>query len=105
MLQYSVKLLNDSIGPDGLIPEILVYGAFPRLCFPSDKPAPGIYERSVAARKATEEMTLRFALRQLKAALRSRNGPETANIKNTTLGYNLLVYRTKTIHGKDHSSY
>ena len=41
VLQYAVKAVNDSVGPDGLVPTLLVYGALPRLGLPTDKPAPG----------------------------------------------------------------
>jgi hypothetical protein len=30
-LQMSFKAINDSIGPDGLVPTLLVYGAYPRM--------------------------------------------------------------------------
>lgn len=29
ILQYAIKSLNDSVGPDGLVPTLLVYGALP----------------------------------------------------------------------------
>jgi len=32
VLQYAIKSLNDSVGPDGLVPTLLVYGALPRVC-------------------------------------------------------------------------
>jgi len=35
VLQYAVKSLNDSVGPDGLVPTLLVYGALPRYISPN----------------------------------------------------------------------
>ena len=55
-LQAAVKALNDSAGPDGLIPTLLVYGALPRLGFPTDGPSPTTIERAVAVRKATKQL-------------------------------------------------
>lgn len=95
VLQYAVKSLNDSVGPDGLIPTLLVYGALPRLGLPTDKPSPGTLDRAVAVRKASEQMSRYFAKRQLRDALRSRNGPDVSEIHNAPLGSKVLVYRTK----------
>lgn len=70
LLQSSVKAINDSVGPDGLVPTLLVYGALPRLGLPTDKPTPSIYQRARAVRKTTEEMSKYFAKRQVTDALR-----------------------------------
>lgn len=43
MLQITVKAVNDYIGSDSLVPTLLVYGALPRLGFPSEKPTLSIY--------------------------------------------------------------
>lgn len=56
VLQYAIKSLTDSVGPDGLVPTLLVYGVLPRLGIPTDNPAPGVYERATAVREATETM-------------------------------------------------
>jgi len=37
----AVKVLNDSIGPNGLVPTLLVFSAFPRM-LDSNVPAPSI---------------------------------------------------------------
>ena len=37
----AVKAINDTAGPDGLVPTLLVFGAYPRLTN-SDPPSPGI---------------------------------------------------------------
>lgn len=93
-LQYAVKSLNDSVGPDGLVPTLLVYGALPRLGLPTDKPAPGTMERAVAVRKASESMSRYFARRQVRDALRTPNGPNVTDIHQAPLGSHVLVYRT-----------
>ena len=38
-LQIAFKAINDSAGPDGLIPTLLVFGAYPRMT-ESDAPSP-----------------------------------------------------------------
>lgn len=55
-LQINVKTANDSIGPEGIVPTLLVYGALPRLGLPSEKPTPSTFQRVLALRKATEAM-------------------------------------------------
>lgn len=55
-LQTAVKCIIDSVGPDGLILTLLVYGAIPRLGIPYEKPAQNIYQQASALRKATEEI-------------------------------------------------
>lgn len=43
-LQAAVKAVNDSVGPDGLVPILLVYGALPSLGVQTDPPALGTYD-------------------------------------------------------------
>lgn len=92
-LQMSVKAVNDSVGPDGLVPTLLVFGALPRLGLPSDPPTPSTFKRAVALRKATAAMSKHFAARQVRDALSTRNGPDVTDIHNTPVGAPVLVYR------------
>jgi hypothetical protein len=55
MLQMAVKAVNDTAGPDGLIPILLVFGIYPRL-LPSLPPFPFLIIRANAVRKAMTEM-------------------------------------------------
>eukprot|EP00171_Calliarthron_tuberculosum_P009423 IDg9423t1 len=72
-LQYAVKAVNDSVGPDGLVPTLLVYSALPMLGLESDTPSPSMEKRSSAIRKATN--LLSKASRSNKCEMRSE--PET----------------------------
>ena len=45
------KAVNDSAGPDGLVPTLLVYGVYPRLT-DTDPPAPIVIQRATAIKKA-----------------------------------------------------
>eukprot|EP00171_Calliarthron_tuberculosum_P002038 IDg2038t1 len=94
-LQYAVKAINDSVGPDGLVPTLLVCGALPRLGLPTDKPAAGTFERAIAVRKASEQMSRHFAQRQVRDALNTPNGPNVQSIHEAPLGSHVLVYRIK----------
>jgi hypothetical protein len=46
-LQMSFKALNDSAGPDGLVPTLLVFGAFLRIA-ELDAPLPNVSQRAAA---------------------------------------------------------
>ena len=47
----AVKALNDTIGPNGLVLTLLVFGTFPRM-LELDPLAPSITKRAAAIRKA-----------------------------------------------------
>lgn len=53
-LQMAVKADNDTAGPDGLVPTLLIYGTYPRLTKTS-QPLPSITARATAIRKAMTE--------------------------------------------------
>src|SRR6266700_4506684 len=44
-LQMAFKAINDSAGPDGLTPTLLVFGAYPRMV-ESDAPNPTVMQRA-----------------------------------------------------------
>ena len=64
------------MGPDGLIPTLLVCGALPRLGLPTDTPAPVTYKCTAALKKTTEELSRSNAKAQVSHALRAGNGPD-----------------------------
>ena len=47
----AVKAINKTAGPNGLVPTLLVYGAYPRIS-KLDPPAPSVIERAAVIRKA-----------------------------------------------------
>ena len=54
-LQMSFKVINDSIGPNGLVPTLLVFGAYLRMT-ESDASSPPIIQCAMAIRKAMDEI-------------------------------------------------
>jgi len=56
----AVKAVNDIAGPDGLVPTLLVYGAYLRISN-LDPPAPSIMERVAAIRKAMAKIVKLWA--------------------------------------------
>ena len=91
-LQMAFKALNDTAGPNGLVPTLLVFGAYPRMT-DMDAPSPTITQRAVAIRKAMEEIRRSVASRQINDAINTRNGPSTSIIHNLPLNSPVLVFR------------
>ena len=86
------KAVNDSAGPDGLVPTLLVYGAYPRMS-ESDKHSPSIAQRAAAIKKAIGEISKLRAKRQVADALNIRNGPSTSAVYILVLNSPVLVWR------------
>ena len=94
ILQMAVKAINDTAGPDGLVPTLLVFGAYPRLVDTSP-PSPSVAQRAQAIKKAMQEVRKMHAERKVNDALGMRNGPNTERTLNLPLQSNVVVYREK----------
>jgi hypothetical protein len=55
ILQIAIKAVNDSAGPDRIVPTLLVFGSYPRMT-KIDLPSPTIAKRAKAIRAATKEV-------------------------------------------------
>jgi hypothetical protein len=76
ILQITVKAVNDSAGPDGIVPTLLVFGAYP--CITRDSLlSPFITERAEVIYKVMKEVRRLYAKRQVNDALAIRNKPNT----------------------------
>jgi hypothetical protein len=84
VLQMAVKAVNDTAGPDGPVPILLVFGTYPRL-LPSLPSFPSLIVRANAVRKAITEVRKHKAQRQIADALFLRNGPNVAKVKQLSL--------------------
>jgi hypothetical protein len=89
-LQMAVKAVNDTVGPDGLVPTLLVFGAFPRMSR-EDRPTPSNTQRALAIRRAMAEVRMCYSKRQVSDALRMRNGPDTTSTLSLPLNSDVLV--------------
>jgi hypothetical protein len=67
-LQMAVKAVNDTAGPDGLTPTLLVFGAFPRMSR-EDKPTPSTIQYTITIRKAMAEVRRYYTARRISDAL------------------------------------
>ena len=62
------KAVNDSAGPDGIVPTLLVFGAYPRMTN-LDAPSPSITKRANAISKATRGVRRLYAKRKVRELL------------------------------------
>jgi hypothetical protein len=86
------KAINDTAGPDSIVPTLLVFGAYPRLV-ENDAPSQTVSHRATVLKKAMEEVRKLRAKRQVNDALNQRNGPSTLAIKDLPLNSEVLVWR------------
>ena len=86
----AVKAINNTTGPDRLVPTLLVYGAYPRMN-KLDSPAPSITERAAAIQKAMAKIVKLQAKQTINNALHHRNRPNTTLIHNLPLNSKVLV--------------
>jgi hypothetical protein len=94
MLQMTVKAINDSAGPDSIVPTLLVFGAYPRLT-EIDPPSPLVTKRAKAICAATKKVRRLYAEKQVKDALVIRNSPDTKNTLDLPLQSDVRVWREK----------
>ncbi|KAK6218082.1 hypothetical protein QIS74_02513 [Colletotrichum tabaci] len=94
ILQSALKAINDTAGPDGVVPTLLVFGAYPRLTHDSP-PSPDIVQRAAAVRKASEAIKKLHATRKVNDALAARTGPDTSALKVAEIGSLVRVWREK----------
>ena len=91
-LQIAVKAVNDTAGPNGLVPTLLVFGAFPRMTINS-APTPTTAQRAIAIEKALKEVRKCHAESQVQSALNQRNGPSVTSVHDLPLNSDVLVWR------------
>jgi hypothetical protein len=91
-LQIAVKAVNDTAGPNGFIPTLLMFGTYPRLSL-SSPPFPSITARAAAVRKAMAEIRKLKAERQVAEAFATRNGPSVAEVAQLPFQSKIRVWR------------
>jgi hypothetical protein len=90
----AVKAVNDSVGPDGIVPILLVFGVYPRM-IKGSAPSLSVIQRAEAIRKATKEIRRLHAERQVQNALAMRNGPSTKATLNLSFQSDVRIWREK----------
>ena len=86
----AVKAVNNTASPNGLVPTLLVYGAYLRIS-KLDPPAPSVTDRVAVIRKAMAEIVKLRAKQTINNALYYRNGPNTTPVYNLPLNSKVLI--------------
>ena len=86
----AVKAVNDTAGPDGLVPTLLVYGAYPRMSN-LDPPTPSITEQAAVIRKAMAKIVKLWAKQTINNALHHRNRPNITPVHNLPLNSKVFI--------------
>ncbi|KAI1003454.1 hypothetical protein K3495_g4753 [Podosphaera aphanis] len=94
LLQMAIKAVNDTAGPDGLVPTCLVFGAYPKISS-LDPSVPRMSQRAQAIKTVMSEVRRYHAHRQVTDALRMRNGPNVSRLASLPLNSLVLVWREK----------
>jgi hypothetical protein len=76
ILQIAFKAINDTAGPDGIVPTLLVFRAHPCLT-EMDPPSPTVVKRAEAIHTAMKKIRQLQAERQVKDALAMCNSSNT----------------------------
>jgi hypothetical protein len=88
----AVKAVNDTAGPDGLVPTLLVYGAYPRMSN-LDPPALSIIDRAAVIWKIILEIAKLRAKQAVNSALNYCNGLDITLVYDLLLNSEVLMWR------------
>ncbi|PHH68259.1 hypothetical protein CDD82_690 [Ophiocordyceps australis] len=84
ILQMAVKALNDTAGPNGIVPTLLIFGAYLRISYDSP-PSANIIARAKAIRLAIKAIREIRAKEEVNRALATRNSPRTEEVLSLPL--------------------
>ena len=95
-----MKAINDTLGPDGLVPSALVFGEFPSAFTTSETPHPRttLESRAAVANMARREMEKQMAAVRLKRGLRHATPPAADYIFE--VGQRVLVWRERKVENR-----
>ena len=89
-MQMAVKAVNNTAGPNGLVPTLLVFGAYSCITH-SSAPLASMVKRAEAVQTAITELRHLNAKCQIRDALTIRNGPSTTSTLNLPLQLNIRI--------------
>ena len=89
-LQMTVKTVNDTANPNGLVFTLLVFGTYSRMHH-LDSFASSIIQRAAAINKAMSEMKKIMTKKQIRDALNTRNGSIINHFHDLSINSEVLV--------------
>ena len=88
----AVKAINNTASPNGLVPTLLVYGAYLRIS-KLDPPTLSIMDQAAIIRKAMAEIVKLRAKQTINNALHYHNGSNITLVYNLPLNSKVLIWR------------
>jgi hypothetical protein len=85
-----MKTINDLVGPDGIIPTLLVFRAYPRITNNSVL-SPTITKRTKTIRKASNEIRWYYIKQHVENVFRIRNSPNITAILKLLIQSNIKI--------------
>jgi hypothetical protein len=92
VLKIAIKAINNTAGPDGLIPTLLVFSTYPRIAT-TDTPSFTVIKRGKAITKAIKQIAELHTKRQVTDVLRQQNKLNISNTLDVLISKNVLIYR------------
>jgi hypothetical protein len=92
VLQITIKAVNNTAGPNGLIPTLLVFSTYPRI-ITTNTSFLTVTKRGKAITKAMKQITELHAKRQVTNVLRQQNSPNINNTLDVLISKDVLVYK------------
>jgi hypothetical protein len=86
----AVKAVNDTAGLNGLVPTLLVYGAYLKMSN-LNPPAPSVTDRAAVIRKAIAEIVKLQAKQVVNSALYYRNGLNITPVHDFLLNSEVFI--------------
>ena len=86
----AVKAINNTASPNGLVPTLLVYGAYLRIS-KLDPSTPSVTDRAAIIRKEIAEIVKLRAKQTINNALHYRNRPNITLVHNLPLNSKVLI--------------
>ena len=99
-LSMAVKAMNETLGPEGLVPSLLVFGEYPEINLPGEphQTRPSTDERAALAQTARAEMERIMAKLRIQRALRHAVPPAHSQVYDR--GDQVLIWREKVVAGR-----
>jgi hypothetical protein len=92
VLQITIKTINNTAGPDGLVSTLLVFNTYSQITT-TNTLSLIVTEHSKAITKAIKQIAELHTKRQVTDALRQQNGLNISNTLNVLISEDVLVYR------------
>jgi hypothetical protein len=88
----AIKAVNNTVGPDGLIPTLLVFSTYPQITI-TNTLSFIVIKRDKAIIKAIKQIAELYAKRQVINVLRQRNSLNISNTLDVLISKDVLVYK------------